>query len=289
MKLFTRHVLNYGRMIKFSHTVFALPFALSAVVLAHRRAELTLQTLFWILVAMVSARSTAMGFNRIVDARYDRINPRTADRHIPAGTVSMLSAVMFVTGFSLLFILAAAMISRLCFWLSIPVLFILCFYSYTKRFTTLSHLYLGMSISLAPLGAWIAVTGRFDPGILLLCAALLTYIAGFDILYACQDVDFDQKNGLYSIPSRMGLKTAFHISSLLHIGTFLSLTALYFVFGLGKFYLISLALISGLLIFQHRVIRPHDLTHIDLAFFHANSAISILMFLGILMDEILKG
>ena len=284
----SRQIVDFGRMIKFSHTVFALPFALSAVVLAHRGHAVTLRAFFWILVAMVSARSAAMGFNRIVDARFDRLNPRTAERHIPSGAMSPLSAILFVSGFSLAFILASAMISRLCFWLSMPVLGILFFYSYTKRFTSLSHLYLGMSISLAPLGAWIAVTGRFEPAILILCAALLTYIAGFDILYACQDVQFDQEAGLYSIPSRLGVKAAFHISSILHVATFISLAALFIVFDLGTAYLIALVIISGLLVFQHRVIRPHDLAHIELAFFHANSAISILLFLGILGDEIFR-
>ncbi|MCX5882363.1 MAG: putative 4-hydroxybenzoate polyprenyltransferase [Deltaproteobacteria bacterium] len=288
MKPMTGQILNFGRMIKFSHTVFALPFALSAVVLAHRSAEITFQTFFWILVAMVSARSAAMGFNRIVDNRFDRLNPRTANRHIPSGTVSSLSAILFISGFSIAFILASAMISRLCFWLSMPVLVILFFYSYTKRFTSLSHLYLGMSISLAPLGAWIAVTGRFEPAILILCIALLTYIAGFDILYACQDVQFDQKIGLFSIPSRLGVKAAFHISSILHVATFISLTALFLIFDLGMVYLLALVIIGVLLVFQHRVIRPHDLAHIELAFFHANSAISILLFLGILGDELLR-
>ncbi len=283
-----RQVADFGRMIKFSHTVFALPFALSAVVLAHRGHAVTLGAFFWILVAMVSARSAAMGFNRIVDARFDRLNPRTSERHIPTGTVSRLSAVLFVSGFSLAFILAAAMISRLCFRLSAPVLAILFFYSYTKRFTSLSHLYLGMSISLAPLGAWIAVTGGFEPAILILCLALLTYIAGFDILYACQDVQFDKEIGLYSIPARLGVKAAFHISSILHAATFILLTALFIEFDLGTAYLLALAIIGLLLVFQHRVIRPYDLSHIDLAFFHANSAISILLFLGILGDEIFR-
>jgi putative 4-hydroxybenzoate polyprenyltransferase len=283
-----RQIVDFGHMIKFSHTVFALPFALSAVVLAHRNHAVSFGAFFWILVAMVSARSAAMGFNRIVDARFDRLNPRTADRHIPSGTVSSLSAILFISGFSLGFIIASAMISRLCFWLSIPVLGILFFYSYTKRFTSFSHIYLGFSISMAPLGAWIAITGGFQPAILILCLGLLTYIAGFDILYACQDMEFDREIGLYSIPSRLGAKTAFHISSLLHVATFLSLVALFIVFDLGMVYLAALVIISGLLIFQHRVIRPHDLAHIELAFFHANSAISILLFLGILGDALLK-
>jgi 4-hydroxybenzoate polyprenyltransferase len=288
MKTFVQQIQNFGVMIKFSHTVFALPFALSAVVLAHRKTAITLPTFFWILVAMVGARSAAMGFNRIVDSHYDKLNPRTAERHIPSGTVSQWTAILFVLIFSLIFVLASAMISSLCFALSLPVLAILFFYSYTKRFTSFSHLYLGLSISMAPLGAWIAVTGGFDAPILILCLALLTYIAGFDILYACQDVHFDQHAGLYSIPSRMGIQTAFRISSLLHVITFLSLATLCIVFDLGKIYLIALGLIGILLVFQHRVIRPNDLTHIELAFFHANSAISILLFLGIFTDVIFR-
>ncbi len=285
----SRHILNFGRMIKFSHTVFALPFALSAVVLARHQAHITLRLLFWILIAMVGARSAAMGFNRIADARIDRFNPRTSERAIPAGVVSMISAIAFVAGFSLLFIFAATMISPLCLRLSVPVLGILFFYSYTKRFTVFSHLYLGLSISLAPLGAWIAVTGRFDAAILILCLTLLTYIAGFDILYACQDVEFDKSAGLYSMPSRLGVQRAFHVSSLLHGITFASLVWLKITFHLGTPFFFALILIGALLVFQHRVIRPHDLTHIELAFFHANSAISILLFLGILGDALLKG
>lgn len=285
---FTRQVMVFGRMVKFSHTVFALPFALSAVLLANRKTEVTFQALFWILIAMVAARSAAMGFNRIVDARLDRLNPRTANREIPSGEISSFSAILFVSFSSFIFLLSAYMISWLCFLLSFPVLGILFFYSYTKRFTSLSHLYLGLSISLAPLGAWIAVTGQADISILILCIALFTYIAGFDILYACQDVDFDRKACLYSLPSRIGLKAAFRISSFFHIGTFISLGALLIVFDLGLVYCLSLMVIAALLFFQHKVVSPSDLTHIDLAFFHSNSAISLLLFLGILGDEILR-
>jgi len=282
------HIQTYGRMIKFSHTVFALPFALAAVILAQRNSEVTIWLLFWILVAMAGARSAAMGFNRIIDAGFDGKNPRTAQRAIPVGTLSIKSAICFVTGFSLIFILAAAMISRLCFILSFPVLFILFFYSYTKRFTSLSHLYLGLSISLAPIGAWIAITGGFDSSIIILSLALLTYIAGFDILYACQDVEFDKKMGLFSIPARFGTAAALHISTVLHFISFLCLFLLFIVFDLGAFYLAALFLVGLLLIIEHKMVKPHDLTQIKTAFFHVNSAISIILFLGILGDELIR-
>jgi len=180
------------------------------------------------------------------------------------------------------------MISRLCFILSFPVLMILFFYSYTKRFTSYSHLYLGFSISLAPIGAWIAVTGGFDLSIVCLSFALLTYIAGFDILYACQDLVFDKKAGLFSIPARWGAQKAFHISSILHIGAFVSLFLLYLTFDLGIIYLISLILIGFLLVIEHKLVHPFDLTNIQTAFFHVNAAISVILFLGILGDEIFR-
>ncbi len=284
----SENIKVYGRMIKFSHTIFALPFALAAVVLAQRNSVITLPLLFWIIVAIAGARSAAMGFNRIVDARFDRENPRTAQRAIPAGILSMKSAAVFVTVFSLIFILAAAMISRLCFLLSFPVLLILFFYSYTKRFTALSHLYLGFSISLAPVGAWIAITGRFDLPIIILSMSLLAYIAGFDILYACQDVESDKRMGLFSIPARMGTAAALHISTVLHFISFLCLFILLIVFDLGIVYMVALFLMGLLFIMEHQLVKPHDLTQVQKAFFHVNSAISIILFLGILGDELLR-
>ncbi|MBW1995238.1 MAG: UbiA family prenyltransferase [Deltaproteobacteria bacterium] len=282
------HIQTYGKMIKFSHTVFAIPFALAAVILAQRNSEVTIWLLFWILVAMAGARSAAMGFNRIADAGFDRKNPRTAQRAIPAGTLSIKSAIYFVTGFSLIFILAAAMISRLCFMLSFPVLFILFSYSYTKRFTAFSHLYLGFCVSLSPIGAWIAVTGGFDYSVLILSMALLAHIAGFDILYACQDVEFDKKINLFSIPARFGTAAAFNFSSFLHFLSFLSFFLLFIVFDLGVVYMVALFLIGCLFVLEHQLVKPYDLTHIKTAFFHVNSAISIILFLGILGDELLR-
>jgi 4-hydroxybenzoate polyprenyltransferase len=278
----------FGRMIRFSHTVFALPFALASVVLAQRTSPLTPGLLLWILVAMVGARSAAMGFNRIADAGFDGANPRTAGRELPAGIISLRVAITFVVICSLVFVAAAAMINNLCFFFSFPVLAILFLYSYTKRFTALSHLCLGFSISLAPVGAWIAVTDHFDPSVMILSLALLTYVAGFDILYACQDLDFDRTTGLCSIPARLGPRAAFHISATLHGITFLSLLLILVVFDLGVVYLLATLLMGALLIVEHRLVRPHDLRKIEAAFFHVNSAISVVLFLGILGDELAR-
>lgn len=285
---FTTRIQLFGRMIRFSHTVFALPFALGAVVLAQRTHPLTPGLLFWLLVAMAGARSAAMGFNRIADREIDRANPRTAGRELPTGVISLTAAVGFVGISSLVFVLAAAMISRLCLFLSFPVLAVLFLYSYTKRFTVLSHFYLGLGISLAPVGAWIAVTGGFDPVVMILSLALLTYIAGFDILYACQDLEFDRRTGLCSIPARLGPAAAFYISAILHGITFLSLLLILVAFDLGVVYLVATLIMGALLIVEHRLVRPHDLTRIEAAFFHVNSAISVILFLGILGDELVR-
>lgn len=277
-------VRTYGRLIKFSHTIFALPFALAAVLLAHRQHPVTWSALFWIVLAMAGARSAAMGFNRLADYEFDRANPRTANRPHTTGEISKTSLGLFIFISSAVLMFSAGMLSRLCLVLSVPLLFVLFFYSFTKRFTPYSHLFLGFAIGLAPLAAWIAITGTLDPRILLLTAALMSYIAGFDILYACQDVDFDRQTRLFSIPACWGIKPALRASSLLHWLTFLSLLLIYFAFDLGTVYLVFLFLISLLLIFEHRLVRPHRLDRINIAFFHVNSAISILLFLAVLSD-----
>jgi 4-hydroxybenzoate polyprenyltransferase len=276
--------MEYGRMIKFSHTIFALPFALSAVVLAWHTQKIAYWDLVWILVAMVGARSAAMGFNRIVDAAIDEKNPRTAIREIPSGILSQRQAAVFVGVSSILFIGAAALLSPLCFFLSFPVLFFLFFYSYTKRFTRYCHLYLGFAISLAPVGAWVAITNSLSPGIVFLCLSLWTYIAGFDILYACQDIDFDREQGLFSLPSKIGPHKAMMVSSLLHVLTMVLFGAMYFSFQMHPVFLIFLTAIAFLLIIEHRLVKPDDLTHIDMAFFHINSLVSILLFIGVLAE-----
>jgi len=281
-------ITTFGRMIKFSHTVFALPFALAAVVLANRTHPLTAWRLLWLLAAMVGARSAAMGFNRIADARLDKKNPRTAGREIPAGKLSLPTAVAFVILFSMLFVLAAAMFGKLCLYLSVPVLLLLFSYSYTKRFTILCHLYLGLTISLAPLGAWIALTGGFDWPILLMSLALMTYIAGFDVLYACQDIAFDRKEGLYSIPVHFGPARALVIAKVIHAFSLLFFIWLFFAFHMGPVYLVAVGIIVLLMGIEHALVKPEDLSRINIAFFHMNSLISLTLFLGVLADELMR-
>lgn len=281
-------IMIYGRMIRFSHTIFALPFALSAVVLACREHPLSPGDIFWILAAMVGARSAAMGFNRIADADIDAENPRTASREIPSGKLSLTSARLFVLSFSVLFIFASAMLGTICFYLSFPVLAVLFAYSYTKRFTWLSHLYLGFAISLAPLGAWIAVAKNFSGSVLLLSLALMTYIAGFDILYACQDTEFDRKQGLFSVPARFGINRALRIAKWLHFCSFCFFAGIFFAFDMNRIYLFTVLIIGCLYILEHRLVKPHDLTHINIAFFHVNSMISVILFAGVLADELFR-
>ncbi len=277
-------IRTYGRLIKFSHTIFALPFALAALLLAHRDHPLALSAVMWIIIAMAAARSAAMGFNRLADYEYDRQNPRTASRPLTAGEIDKKSVLLFVSVSSLIFILAAAMLGRLCLMLSVPVLLVLFFYSYTKRFTYFSHLFLGFAIGLAPLGAWIAAAGTLDARILFLSLALMTYIAGFDILYACQDIDFDRREKLFSIPVYFGVERALAISSRLHVSTLLFLLTIYFAFDLGKVYLFFLLIISLLLLLEHKLVRPDDLERVNVAFFHMNSIISVALLLGVWID-----
>ncbi len=285
---FFEKILLYGRMIKFSHTVFALPFALSALVLATRVNPLSLNDFFWILAAMVGARSAAMGFNRIADAKIDEKNPRTAIREIPSGRLSKTSAWIFVIISSGVFIFSAAMLGRLPFILSFPILLILFSYSYTKRFTWLCHIWLGFAISLAPFGAWIAIAKTFRSDILWLSFALMTYIAGFDILYACQDIGFDKKEGLFSIPAKFGVKKALMIAKLIHSISFLSFLAIYFAFDMGSIYLMTVSVIGFLLMAEHWLVDSDDLSRIDVAFFNVNSIISIALFTGVFLDELIN-
>ncbi|MCX5814729.1 MAG: putative 4-hydroxybenzoate polyprenyltransferase [Proteobacteria bacterium] len=288
MKILSK-TLVYSRMIKFSHTIFALPFALSSFVLVQNVRPLTLRTAFWIVVAMVGARSAAMGFNRIADAAIDAQNPRTTIREIPKGIISRWEAALFTAVSSLIFICSSAMLSSLCFWLSFPVLLFLFSYSYTKQVTWLAHIFLGFAIGLAPMGVWVAATGVLSGSITVLSLALMTHIAGFDILYACQDVDFDRSAGLYSIPVRFGTGCAMAISTVLHIISVMSLLSFYWLFSLSPVYLIFVGIIAVLFIIEHRLVNPRDLTKINAAFFHVNSIISILVFVAILLGSILRG
>lgn len=283
-----RVVYTYGRLIKFSHTVFALPFALSSTLLAHREEPLSIHKLFWIIVAMVSARSAAMGFNRWADRVYDSINPRTASRPSVTGDISPQSLMAFITVSCSMFICSAYMLNKLCFILSLPALLVLLSYSYAKRFTQWCHIWLGCAIGLAPLGAWVAVKGDLTWHIVPLAIALMAYISGFDILYACQDIDFDKRSGIYSLPAIVGVSTALRISSILHGITFFSLLLVGKIFSLELFYFACIGVIGVLLIVEHCLVSPDDLTRVPIAFFHVNSAVSVLLFIAVFVDLILR-
>jgi len=281
--------VTYSKMIRLSHTVFALPFALSGLVLALKEKPVTAEMAFWIIIAMVGGRSAAMGFNRIADADIDAENPRTAIREIPAGHITGKEALAFTIFSSLLLVFAAAMLSRICFILSFPLLALLFFYSYTKRFTWLAHLYLGFAIGLAPVAVWIAIVGLPGLSIIILALALMTHIAGFDILYSCQDYEFDRANSLFSIPARFGIKRAFAISSILHTASVILLASLFFTAGFGAWYFLFITVIAVLFIIEHRIVSPDDITNIDIAFFHINSIISVLVFAAILTGYLTGG
>ena len=266
-------------MIKIEHTLFALPFAFLGALLAARGVPTAWQIL-WITVAMVGARSTAMAFNRIADRNYDARNPRTKMRAIPAGTLS----VGFVWGFTLIaaavFFVAAAMLNQLTLILSPIALASVVLYSYTKRWTLLSHLILGWCLAIAPTGAWIAVRGTIDNPIpLLLSLVVMLWTAGFDVLYACQDYDFDRREGLYSIPARFGIARSLWVSRTLHAGAFAALVALYFITNLGILALIGLVATGALLIYQHTLVRANDLSRLNAAFFTTNAFVSVILFL----------
>ena len=265
-------------MIKIEHTLFALPFAFLGAVLAANGLPSGSQ-LIWITAAMVGARSTAMAFNRIADREYDARNPRTSNRALPAGLLS----VGFVWAFTLVsasvFFVAAAMLNRLTLMLAPVALASVLLYSFSKRWTLLSHLLLGWCLSIAPTGAWIAVRGALDsPVPLLLSLVVMLWTAGFDVLYACQDYDFDVQAGLHSIPKQFGIARALLIARLLHIGAFVALVALYWITHLGIFALIGVVATAALLFYQHRLVRSDDLSKLNAAFFTTNAFVSVILF-----------
>ena len=252
--------MAYGRMIKFSHSIFALPFAFSAVALAALETPLTPDVIVWIAVAMVGARSAAMGFNRLVDRRIDAENPRTAGRELPTGVISPVAVRVLVVLSSIVLIAASYQLNRLCFVLSPVALLIVFFYSYTKRFTWSTQLFLGLALSVAPIGGWIAVTGHLSPKILLLGGAVLFWVAGFDIIYATQDEAFDRSFGVYSIPQRFGISKSLWIARALHAIAFGLMLAAGRAFGLGSIYFVGVFVIGGLLVYEHRLVGPADLS-----------------------------
>lgn len=267
-------------MIKFEHSVFALPFALTGALLAWRDAQFSSEglgrKLVWIVVAMVAARSVAMAFNRVLDADIDARNPRTKSRHLPAGLLSHRFAWGFIALWTVVFIVAARSLNPLCVKLAPLALAIVMFYSFTKRFTHFAHLVLGFSLGIAPAAAWIAMRGELDPRILWLTAAVTFWTAGFDIIYSCQDYAFDVSSGLHSIPQRLGIPGALWIARLLHIAMLACLVLLVFAFGLGAAAWVGIAVVAGLLAWEHRLARADDLSRIDAAFFTMNGYISVL-------------
>jgi 4-hydroxybenzoate polyprenyltransferase len=256
----------YGRMIRFTHSVFALPFALASAALAARLSGVTGRQLLWIVVAMVSARSAAMGFNRLVDRTIDARNPRTAGRELPRGVLSAREVSLFVAVSTAVFVAAAAMLNPLCLALSPVALAIVFGYSYTKRFTAASHLVLGLSLAVAPVGAWLAIAGRFHPAPLVLAAAVLLWVAGFDTIYGCQDAEFDRAAGLHSIPARFGVPRALALSRAMHVLAVGLLAALYWLAPLHPVYLLGVAAVAALLAWEHTLVRATDLSRVMQAF-----------------------
>ena len=288
--MFFHKLLTVLGMIKFEHSVFALPFALTGALLALRESGLAMagagEKFAWIIVAMVAARSAAMAFNRVADAEIDARNPRTKMRAIPAGVLSKSFAWGFIVFWSAVLIVAAAMLNPLCLKLAPAALAVVFGYSYTKRFTSLSHLVLGFALGIAPAAAWIAIRGTLDPAILLLTAAVMFWTAGFDIIYSCQDREFDQAQDLYSIPRRLGAARALSIARVFHVVMVGLLAALAAVLELGLLSAAGIAVVAALLIYEHSLVKPDDFSRVNAAFFTVNGFIGVLFFLFWAVDVV---
>ncbi len=279
-------------MIRFSHSIFALPFGLMTVVLSKRGLP-PYDVILWVIVAMVGARTAAMAFNRFADRRIDAANPRTRTREIPSGKVSLVEVWILITAGCAMFVSACAFLNPVALAFSPLVLFVLLGYSFTKRFTAACHFFLGLALGLSPMGAWVAVRGTdylsqwWIPSILGL--AVLVWTAGFDIIYACQDYEHDSKSKLRSLPKKLGLRRALQLSALLHCITLGLLLVLYFVADLSGFYLVGVALTGGLLLFEHRLVKPHDLSKVNAAFFTMNGLVSLVLLLATVLDVLVIG
>jgi len=263
-----------------------MPFALTSVVLASFSNKVTWYKLFWIIVAMVGARSAAMGFNRIADREYDAKNPRTKNRELPTKQISLREASLFVVLASLLLVFAAHELNPLSFYLSPVALAVVFFYSFTKRFTWLSHIFLGLGMGLAPVGAWLGIAGQFSLVPILLGLTVVAWGAGFDIIYSCQDLEYDDEVNLYSMPRSLGVRRALKISSLFHFIAFLLLVSLRLLLPLGNIYLFGLSLVGLMLVYQHRIVKPDDLNKINFAFFNLNAYLSVGLFIFTLIDVV---
>jgi 4-hydroxybenzoate polyprenyltransferase len=285
----TSKIADYGRLVRFSHTVFALPFALASVALAWPKHPASFRALAWILVAMVGARTAAMGFNRLADRKFDALNPRTENWELPRGKVKTSEAIALTALAAAVFIFAAYELNWLCFALSPAALAIVFFYSLTKRFTWSSHFFLGLALSLAPMGAWLSLSDvpadwRELIVPLSLGLAVLFWLAGFDVIYALQDLEFDRKHGLFSIPARFGVRAALRLSGSFHLLTVFFLAGVGLSARLGIIYWIGLSVISAILFWEHRIVRPDDLSRVNRAFFDFNAYVSIGYFFTTLAD-----
>ncbi len=284
MRKFIDRIIAFGRLVRFSHTLFAMPFALTSVALVSFSHRIIFIKIFWIIVAMVGARSAAMGFNRIADREFDARNPRTKNREIPAEKISVGEATVFVIAASLLLVFAAHELNPLCFYLSPVALGVVFFYSFTKRFTWLSHIFLGLGMGLAPVGAWLGIAGRFALPPVILGLTVVAWGAGFDIIYSLQDLDYDDQVGLFSMPKSIGVKKSLLVSSALHAVAFILLLSLRFILPLQTIYLVGLAVVGVTLIHQHRIVKPDDLSKLNFAFFNMNAYLSVGLFLFTLID-----
>ncbi|WP_240432842.1 UbiA-like polyprenyltransferase [Taibaiella koreensis] len=280
---------KYLSLVKFSHTVFALPFALLGFTLAvaYERQTFHWYLLVFMLLCMVFARSAAMAFNRFLDRRFDALNPRTAQREIPAGVIAPRQALIFTIVNCLLFVATTWWINKICFMLSPVALFVILFYSYTKRFTALCHLVLGAGLALAPIGAYLAVTGYFSLLPLLFSFTVFTWVSGFDIIYALQDEDFDRGQKLHSIPAALGKRKALWVSNLLHVFSGLFVIAAGMLGQFGILYWIGVTVFCGLLVYQHLLVKPNDLSKVNMAFANTNGIASILFAVFTILELLL--
>jgi len=274
-------------LIKFQHTIFALPFALISMLVCVNGLP-SFSVIFWILLAMVSARSTAMAFNRIVDLKFDVLNPRTQYWHLPARKISLLSVWFFVVGMAIIFLFSASRLNKLVFYLAPLALAILYFYSFTKRFTWFSHIFLGLSLGIAPVGVWMAITSQIALPPLILGLAVLLWVAGFDIIYATQDVEFDKKYHLHSIVVRFGIPNALLTSRVMHILMVFSLLWFAYLTHLGLIFLLGVFIVALMLIYEHSLVSPSDLSKVNIAFFNINGLVSIFLFVMTWMEIYLK-
>lgn len=284
----SKTLVHYGSLVRLSHTVFALPFALAAVVLAAPYAQITVEKVLLIVVCIAAARTAAMGFNRLVDRDIDKKNPRTADRELPRGVLSVNAVRMLVIVSCAVFVLGAARLGKWPLYLSAPTLALALGYSYAKRFTALCHVILGFAIALAPGGAWIALGAEVTLAPWLLVIGVATWVAGFDVLYSLQDQDFDRREQLHSMPALLGVRGALVASALLHVATVACFAGVGVVLGRGLAYYAGVLIVAGLLVLEHSMVRPNDLSKLNRAFFDMNGYVSVAFFLCVGLDQLLR-